>query len=297
MTTSGDGLTATRQNALAAAPRRPDSVAKRVLASIIFIPCLVIIARRGGYYYLALIDIMILIGMWEFYKMMEAKGLRPYKTMGILSGLALSWYMFFQQGVYANLLMSVIFIGIMALELARRDKGLAVYHVSVTVFGVFYVAWLGSHLILLRELPHLKGLDYSLGFSFVIMTFAITWCYDTGAYFVGSWLGRRQILPSVSPGKTYEGAIGGVLCSVVGMLVCRATIAPYMALLPGIALAIVTSIVGQFGDLSESMIKRDAKIKDSSKTIPGHGGVLDRFDSLLFTAPLIYYVLKYVIFS
>jgi phosphatidate cytidylyltransferase len=297
MTASGNGVTATKQNALAAAPRRPDSVAKRVLASIIFIPCLVIIARRGGYYYLALIDIMILIGMWEFYKMMEAKGLRPYKTMGILSGLALSWYMFFQQGVYANLLMSVIFIGIMALELARKDKGLAVYHVSVTVFGVFYVAWLGSHLILLRELPHLKGLDYSLGFSFVIMTFAITWCYDTGAYFVGSWLGRRQILPSVSPGKTYEGAIGGVLCSIVGMLVCRATIAPYMALLPGIALAIAASIVGQLGDLSESMIKRDAKIKDSSKTIPGHGGVLDRFDSLLFTAPLIYYVLKYVIFS
>jgi phosphatidate cytidylyltransferase len=297
VTTSNNGHAENERDAGVPALRKPDSIAKRVFASIIFIPCLIIIARRGGYYYLALIDIMILIGLWEFYKMMEAKGLRPYKTMGILSGLALSWYVFFQQGVYANLLLSVIFIGIMVLELTRKDKGLAVYHISVTVFGVFYIAWLGSHLILLRELPHLKGLDYSLGFSFVIIVFVMTWCYDAGAYFIGSWLGRHQILPSVSPGKTLEGAIGGVLCSIIGILVARATIAPYVTSLQAVGLAVASSIVGQLGDLSESMIKRDAKIKDSSKTIPGHGGILDRFDSLLFTAPLIYYLLKYVILT
>jgi phosphatidate cytidylyltransferase len=278
-------------------PRKPDSVAKRVLASFIFIPCLIVIARRGGYYYLALIDIMILVGLWEFYRMMEAKGLRPYKTMGFLSGLALSWYVFFQQGIYANLLLSIIFIGIMVLELARKEKGLAVYHISVTLFGVFYVAWLGSHLILLRELPHLKGLEYSLGFSFVIVVFAITWCYDTGAYFIGSWLGRRKIFPNVSPSKTLEGAVGGVACSIVGVLIARATIASYLTLAEAVGLAFVGSVIGQLGDLVESMIKRDVKIKDSSKTIPGHGGVLDRFDSILFTAPVIYYFLKYVIFG
>ncbi len=276
-------------------PRKPQSVAKRILASAIFLPCLVVIARRGGYYFLGLIDIMILIGLWEFYRMMEAKGLRPYKTMGILSGLALSWYVFFQQGVYANLLLSIIFIGTMTLELARKDKGLAVYHISVTVFGVFYVAWLGSHLILLRELPHLKGLDYSMGFSFVIVAFALTWCYDTGAYFIGSWFGRRQILPSVSPGKTIEGVLGGIVLSVIGILVVRRFLAPYLSLIQAIGLAFFASIVGQLGDLAESMIKRDVKIKDASKTIPGHGGVLDRFDSLLFTSPLLYYLLKYAI--
>ena len=297
MTTLNEAGAVTRRDASTTAVRRPDSVAKRVLASIIFIPCLIIIARRGGFYYLALIDIMILVGLWEFYTMMEAKGLRPYKTMGFLSGLALSWYVFFQQGIYANLLMSVIFMGIMVLELARRDKGMAVYHISVTLFGVFYVAWLGSHLLLLRELPQLKGLDYSLGFSFVIVAFALTWCYDTGAFFVGSWLGKHQILPSVSPGKTYEGAIGGVLCSIVGFLIMRSTIAAYITVPAGVGLAVACSIVAQLGDLCESMIKRDVKIKDSSKTIPGHGGVLDRFDSLLFTAPLIYYFLKYVIFA
>jgi len=297
MKTSCERPAAENNGANGAGARKDDSVAKRVLASLIFIPCLIIIARRGGYYYLALIDIMILIGLWEFYRMMEAKGLKPYKMMGILSGLALSWYVFFQQGIYANVLLSVIFIGIMVLELARKEKGLAVYHISVTLFGVFYVAWLGSHLILLRELPHLKGLDYSLGFSFVIITFALTWCYDTGAYFIGSWLGRHPLLPSVSPGKTLEGAIGGIVSSIIGIIAARATIAPYITLPQAIGLALAASIIGQLGDLSESMIKRDVKIKDSSKTIPGHGGVLDRFDSLLFTAPMIYYFLKYVIFA
>ena len=294
---SGEERPVTAQNANAAAPRRHDGIAKRIIASAIFIPCLIIIARRGGYYYLALIDIMILIGLWEFYRMMEAKGLKPYKAMGIMSGLALSWYVFFQQGVYTNLFLSVIFIGIMVLELARKERGLAVYHISVTVFGVFYIGWLGSHLILLRELPHLKGLDYSLGFSFVMVTFALTWCYDTGAYFVGGWCGRRKLFPSISPGKTLEGAIGGVLCSLVGIFAARATIAPYLTMLQSAGLALGASVVGQLGDLCESMIKRDVKIKDSSRTIPGHGGVLDRFDSILFTAPLIYYVLKYAIFE
>lgn len=275
--------------------REMGSTAKRVLASIVFLPCLLIIARRGGFYYLALIDIMILIGLWEFYKMMEAKGLKPYKTLGILSGLALSWYIFFRQGIYANFFLSIIFMGIMALELVRKEKGLAVYHTSVTIFGVFYVAWFGSHLILLRELPHLKGLDYSLGFSFVVVVFVLTWCYDTGAYFIGSRFGRHRIFRSISPGKTLEGVFGGIAFSLIGILITRMIIASYLSIVQSVILAVGVSVIGQVGDLVESMIKRDVKIKDASKTIPGHGGVLDRFDSLLFTSPLIYYYFKYFI--
>lgn len=276
--------------------RRPDALATRLIASALFLPCLLIIARRGGYYFLALVDIMILVGLWEFYRMMEAKGLRPYKAMGILGGLALSWYVYFQQGLYANFFLSVIFIGIMALELARSDRGLAVYHISVTVFGVFYVAWLGSHLILLRELPHVRGLDYSLGFSFVTVTFAVTWCYDTGAYFIGSLFGRHRVFPGISPGKTVEGVAGGVAFALAGAFITRALVAPYLGPATAAGLAVGGSVLAQLGDLCESMIKRDVKIKDASRTIPGHGGVLDRFDSLLFTAPLVYYVFKYVLF-
>lgn len=288
---SGDDSASARR------PRRPDAVVKRIVASALFLPCLFVIARRGGYFFLALVDIMILVGLWEFYRMMEAKGLRPYKAMGILGGIALSWYVYFQQGIYANVFLGVIFIGVMVLELARRERGLAVYHISVTVFGVFYVAWLGSHLILLRELPHLRGLDYSLGFSFVTVTFAVTWCYDTGAYFVGSVFGRHQIFPRISPGKTIEGVAGGLALSFAGAFLARSLVAPYLSPAAAAGLAVGGSVFGQLGDLCESMIKRDVKIKDASNTIPGHGGVLDRFDSLLFTAPLVYYIFKYVLFA
>ncbi len=275
--------------------RSGGSLFKRILASVIFLPCLFIITRRGGFYYVMLIDIMILVGLWEFYRMMEAKGLRPYKVIGILSGIALSWYIYFHQGIYANFFLSIVFIGIMSLELVRRERRFATYHISVTIFGVFYVAWLGGHLILLRELPHLKGLDYQLGFSYVMIVFIMTWSYDTGAYTVGKLIGRRKIFPSISPGKTLEGLLGGLVFSVAGILVARFLIAGYLSIFQAVVLAVISSLVGQVGDLVESMIKRDARIKDSSATIPGHGGVLDRFDSMLFTSPLIYYILRYFI--
>ncbi|MBU8920641.1 MAG: phosphatidate cytidylyltransferase [Bacteroidales bacterium] len=274
---------------------KSNSLFLRIIMSAIFLPCLFIIAWRGGIYYLILIDIIILVGLLEFYRMMEVKGLSPYKTIGIISGVALPWYIFFQQGIYVNFLLSIIFIGIMLMELARREKGLAVYHISVTVFGVLYVAWLGSHLVLLRELPLIKGMDYRYGYYFVIMTFALTWCYDTGAYTIGRLFGKHKLFPSISPGKTIEGALGGLVFSIAGILIVRYTLVTFLGIYEAIGLAFMASIIGQLGDLVESMLKRDVKIKDSSGAIPGHGGVLDRFDSLLFTAPMIYYFLKYFI--
>jgi phosphatidate cytidylyltransferase len=271
------------------------SLARRLLAAAIFLPCFFIIARRGGIYYLILVDLIIMFGLYEFYMMMEAKGLRPYKWIGVLSGCALPWYLFFRQGVYSNVLLTLTFMAVMIAELVRRDKGHAVYHISVTIFGVLYVGWLGSHLMLLRELPIIAGLDYSAGYTFVIIVFALTWSYDTGAYTFGRLFGRHKLFPSISPGKTVEGAIGGTFLSIAGILIVRSLMDTHLSLAEAIVLAIVASVIGQIGDLVESMIKRDAKIKDSASSIPGHGGTLDRFDSLLFTAPVIYYALRYFV--
>ncbi len=271
------------------------SLAGRLLAAAIFLPCFFIIARRVGIYYLILVDLIIIFGLLEFYRMMEAKGLRPYKWIGVLSGSALPWYLFFRQGMYANILLTLTFIAVMIAELVRKDKGHAVYHISVTIFGVLYVGWLGSHLMLLRELPIVAGLDYSVGYTFVIIVFALTWAYDTGAYTFGRLFGRHKLFPSISPGKTVEGAIGGTFLSIAGILIVRMLMDTHLGLTAAIVLAIAASALGQIGDLVESMIKRDAKIKDSAASIPGHGGILDRFDSLLFTAPLIYYALRYFI--
>jgi phosphatidate cytidylyltransferase len=190
-----------------------------------------------------------------------------------------------------------VVIAIMGMELTRRDNRMAVYHVSTTVFGIVYVAYLASHLILLRELPLQIGGEYRLGASFVFLVFTVTWAADTGAYAVGSLFGRHPLLPRVSEKKTWEGAGGGVAFGALAGWAASRTFAGYLAPWQGLALGALAAVVGLLGDLFESLLKRDAELKDTSRVIPGHGGVLDRFDSLLFTAPLIYYLLKFVIFQ
>lgn len=269
----------------------------RVAASVIFIPCFIIITKTGGYHFLAFIDAVLFVGMWEFYRMMEAKGIRPYKGIGIICGVALTWYVFFRNGIYSNLFLTLALVTLMCMELTRREQKMTVYHISSTVFGVIYVAFLGSHLVLLREFPLSINLDYSLGSSFVFLAFILTWAGDTGAYIVGSLMGRHPLIPRVSKRKTIEGSFGCIVFSIAGALVCMETMAPYLSLAQALMLGLLAGSVGQLGDLFESLIKRDVDIKDASDMIPGHGGVLDRFDSLLFTAPFIFYFIKFVVFK
>ena len=270
---------------------------QRVVAGLVFVPMFIIIARAGGYPFLALVDLIIVLGLMEFYAMMRAKGMHPYRTIGVISGLTLSTYIFFRSGEYANFVFTFILIALMGLELARKDNRLAVYHVSTTIFGVIYVAYLASHLVLLRELPNQVGVPYAQGASFVFLVFVVTWASDTGAYAIGSLFGEHTLSPKVSRNKTWEGAFGGVLFAAMAGWVASVTFAGYLAAWEGVVMGVLASMVGLLGDLFESTLKRDAGVKDTSHVIPGHGGVLDRFDSLLFTAPLIYYFLKFVIFQ
>lgn len=273
------------------------SILQRVATGVVFVPAFAWVTVRGGYAFLGFVGLVILIGMFEFYAMMRAKGMHPYRGIGVASGLTLAVYMFFRSGLYGNFFLTFVLIAIMGLELTRRDNRMAVYHVSTTVFGIVYVAYLCSHFVLLRELPLQIGREYSLGASFVFLVFTVTWASDTGAYAVGSLLGRHPLLPRVSEKKTWEGAIGGVVFAAVAGWIASRTFAGYLNPWQGPALGALASMVGLLGDLFESLLKRDAELKDTSRVIPGHGGVLDRFDSLLFTAPLIYYLLKFVIFQ
>jgi phosphatidate cytidylyltransferase len=273
------------------------SVFLRIAAAVVFLPCFVIITSTGGYHFLAFINVLIFVGMWEFYGMLEVKGNHPYKVLGIICGLALSWYVFFRNGIYANLFLTLALITLMSLELTRKHVRQAVYHISSTVFGVIYVAFLGSHLILLREYPLTINFDYSVGSSFVFLAFVVTWAGDTGAYIIGKLMGRRPLLPRVSEKKTKEGSLGGLLFSIAGAIVAKLTFAPYLEWWQALVLGLIAGVLGQLGDLFESLVKRDSEVKDASATIPGHGGILDRFDSLLFTAPLTYYFLKFVVFK
>lgn len=284
----------------ATARRRPwyrRTAFQRVAAGVVFVPLFIIITRAGGFAFLAFVDLVIVLGMLEFYGLMRAKGMHPYRSIGVVSGITLSTYIFFQSGQYANFVFTFIVLALMGLELARRDNRRAVYHVSTTIFGVIYVAYLSSHFVLLRELPNLVGAPYEQGASFVFLVVAVTWASDTGAYTIGSLFGSHALLPRVSRRKTWEGAFGGVAFGAVAGWISSITFAGYLLAWEGVVMGVLASLVGLLGDLFESMLKRDAAIKDTSQLIPGHGGVLDRFDSLLFTAPLIYYFLKFVIFQ
>ncbi len=271
------------------------SLPARVLAAAVFLPCLFLITRRGDLPFLFLVTLIVLTGMLEFYSLMDAKGFRPARWLGLACGLALVWYAYFRAGHYANLLLAIALLALMTLELARRTTEQAVLRISTTIFGVLYVGWLGSHFVLLRELPRLAGLDYALGARFVFLAIALTWSCDTGAYFVGRAIGRHPLIPRVSPRKTVEGAAGGVVFAVVAGVIAQRTFAGYLQLSTAVGLALVTAVAGTMGDLVESLLKRDSNVKDSARLIPGHGGTLDRFDSLFFSIPLIYYFHKFFV--
>ena len=149
------------------------------------------------------------------------------------------------------------------------------------------VAWIPGFLV---ALPLLRRLDHGLAWIFFMLT--VTWLGDTGAYFAGRALGKHKLYEKISPKKTWEGAIGGVLAAVAGGLVVRAIGLPDAGLVLCVVLAIVLDAAGIVGDLTESMIKRTFGVKDSGRIMPGHGGILDRIDSLLFTSPVLFYALQ-----
>jgi phosphatidate cytidylyltransferase len=267
----------------------------RLLTAAVGVPTAIVCSLLGGIPFLLAINLVIGFGLFEFYRMMEAKGIRPFKTVGVTAGLVVSWYVYFQGGFYSSLFITLVLIAIMVLELFRRNGDLAVFHISSTIFGVFYVAWLGSHIILLRQLgENLPGSD--LGGMFVILAFALAWGTDTGAYFVGHAIGRRKLLPRVSPDKTLEGALGGVVVCLLVAFIAKASFAPFLGSHDALVLGVISPAMATFGDLVESLMKRDVKVKDTSRALPGHGGMLDRFDSVLFVAPLVYYYLRFVVY-
>lgn len=151
------------------------------------------------------------------------------------------------------------------------------------VFGIFYIGLLGAHVVMLRHLPD--------GASWLVIASAVTACSDSGAYFVGRAWGKRKLCPNISPNKTVEGAVGGVLFGLVAAIVFALLLLSDVSWLFIMFAAILLALVGIAGDLTESIIKRGTGAKDSGNILAGHGGILDRVDSLLFVCPVLYYLL------
>ena len=302
-------------------------VATRVLAALVLIPVVLAAGWYGDWALAALLSIASGIAAWEFYRIARAAGHTPFATAGIalsallplsiharylgLPGSALAGRDVFGptlapildpvvRALIALLTLSmsgvaVIFLTLLGAAIVRRGvDGKPLGAVATTVAGVMYTGGMLSFAYALRYHPYAVGA--AAGASILVFPLVITWITDTGAFFVGRKFGRRKLIPSVSPGKSVEGAIAGLVTAMIAAwLFERYVMIPYarVAFYPGAVLLFgaVVSIAGQVGDLAESLIKREAGVKDSSRIIPGHGGVLDRVDSLLFTIPVAYWLL------
>jgi phosphatidate cytidylyltransferase len=266
----------------------------RVAVTLVGVPCLFFITLRGGIFFLILADLIILLGLREFYVLMKAKGYQPFEVLGYFCALAISWYAW-GSGIGVPLILTGSLLLIMVRELFRQDMSRSLGHIAVTIFGIMYVGWMGSHLVMLRQLPAALGVEDYIGARLVFFAALVTWSTDTGAYLFGVAFGRHKLIPRISPNKTVEGAVGGLLAAGFCGWLCSKGLTSFLTPLAATVVGLIAGVMAQLGDLVESMIKRDAGIKDSAELIPGHGGVLDRFDSLLFTLPVLYYYFRFFI--
>jgi len=269
----------------------------RVASGVLFVPLLVLLARAGGLVFGIFVALEVVLGLIEFYRMMRDKGLQPYTRLGLAAGLGLLWVIYRGDTPHVDFLATALVLLTLAFELRRPEARQRVEDMAVTLFGLLYVGWLSAHLILLRELPWRAGTEYAAGASYVLLAFFVTWSCDSGAYGVGRLFGRNRPWARISPRKSLEGALGGLAAAVAAAFIARAWFAPYLRVWDAAALGLLVGVFAQVGDLVESLMKRDAAHGDSSDLIPGHGGILDRFDSLYFAAPVVFYYLKVAVFG
>ncbi len=266
----------------------------RIAVIVLGVPCLYFITLRGGVFFLLFMDLIIFLGLREFYVLMKAKGYEPFEALGYFCALSISWYAW-RQSMAVPFIMTASLMVIMIREIFRKNMSASLVNIAITVLGIMYVGWLGSHFILLRELPASRGGDALLGAQLIFFAALLTWATDTAAYLFGVTFGRHKLIERISPKKTIEGALGGLLGAAAVGWFCTTTFIPFLTPLSGILLGLFVGIMAQLGDLVESMIKRDVGIKDTAELIPGHGGILDRFDSLLFTVPFLFYYFRFFI--
>ncbi|SCM80425.1 Phosphatidate cytidylyltransferase [uncultured Sporomusa sp.] len=266
----------------------------RILTAAIGIPIAIYIINYGAWLFAAAVILLALLAWHEFYKMMQAKDIQVHcgiGLMGVILVLGCAWLGNAQELVMVILLVVLATIAKSVVSHAKFGMTDAAF----TVLGTLYISLPFAHLLLLRfASPHeyiqtaLGAL--SVGAAYLWLAFIGTWASDTLAYFVGSTLGRHKLCPAISPGKTYEGAIGGLIGSIAGV-----SIMGWVSGLPLVHTLLLGLLVGfaaPLGDLAESALKRFAGVKDSGNVLPGHGGVLDRFDAIMFTVPVVYYYIR-----
>jgi phosphatidate cytidylyltransferase len=278
--------------------RKPSSLLLRVLSGVVLIP--VVVAAAWWPITTALLaSFCVALAIYELAGILRAGGYVPRTILGITIGVSLCLAAAFQRYTPLDITgaaLAFVVIGSLIAEVVRTDRSTSLISWALTLASALYIGWLLSHFILIGQLDTplqggwLAAAQMPPGTAWICFTLAITWLQDTAAYFVGRRFGKRRFAPILSPKKTWEGAIGGFIASILTALIAVPILGLPVSLIAAALLGAVAGVVGPLGDLAESLIKRQIGIKDSGQLIPGHGGILDRADSLLFTGPLIYYM-------
>lgn len=279
--------------------------AQRVGVAAIGVPVAVGAVYAGGWILALLLAGIAALAAIEFFRMAATKGARALMGMGAAAAAAFPLLAAVapERGVGGSafwwLIVLLALLLLVAAIWVRGTEGDPLLSTSVTLFGAIYTGGLLAHAVFLRHLP--PPHDPWAGTALVFAPVLLTWSSDTFAYFAGRQWGRRKLIPKVSPGKTVEGFLGaliGTTLIAVGYAEILRQVAGYtLTTGEALLLGIVISLAAQLGDLAESLLKRDAGVKDSGSLLPGHGGVLDRMDSLFFTLPIAYMFFRFVVSS
>ncbi len=257
----------------------------RILVALIAIPFLLASAYFGKALFLIFVLFVAGGSFYEFALMLKNKDVEIPVLLGeafVFAFVSNAYFNFVEFEILV--LLTPVFLSLF--ELFRGGKS-PLANLGGTLTGIFYIGLFGSSLIGIREF-YGEALLYERGGMIIISLFVTIWLCDSAAYFLGTAFGKHKLFPRVSPKKSWEGAISGFVFSVLGMIVMRELFLTFLSFGEALLLGALAGVAGQVGDLIESLFKRDAGVKDSSSIIPGHGGIFDRFDSLLFTAPFVY---------
>ena len=273
---------------------------QRVLSAAVFVPIIFASIWFGNPWFSIVVAIAAILGVIEFYAMVSQRVWQPLTVFGTL------WTLFFIFNAYyapkyssdnlyiivtSALITSVVALSLLWTLFLRSSGEKAAVSWASSLAGIFYMGWLLSYWVLIMNS---YGGDWN-GRDWVLLALFSTFAVDTAAYFVGRALGRHKMAPTISPGKTWEGAAGGLLGALVAVIVLALLLDINISYWQMVLLGFLIAVFAQLGDLVESKLKRSAGVKEASNLIPGHGGILDRLDSIVFTGVVVYYCLRWFI--
>jgi len=266
---------------------------QRIIGSALWVFILwVFIFLMPAWVFATSIVVVIGLGLYEFFEMISRKGILVYKYFGIVTGCLIPITTYVQVAPSAEMefvLMTAVCLCVFLLQFTRRNTEQAIVGIATTILGISYFGWFFSFMIKLSIMWPLY-IEVKMRILYLII---VTKSGDVGAYIIGTLFGSHQLIPRISPKKSVEGTIAGLIISF-GTAVLFKGMLPAVSIVHIFVIGILLSLTGQIGDLSESLIKRDCKVKDSGSVFPGLGGMLDIIDSLIFTAPILYFYLRLI---